>query len=812
MFATWIVRDLRFAFRSLRHSPMFATVAVASLALGIGANTAIFSFVNAILLKQLPVPQPNRLVTVAEKFKGETVPTAWRLSTVDEFAKRNTVFDGMFGWFLKPVSFSRGEASQWIMGELVTGQYFRALRVQPVVGRLLTQDDVRNAVANPVCVISYDFWQREFAGDPNLVGRSIFLNGHAYRVLGVTARGFYGASLQRRVDIQVPATRIGDYMPAFGGSTGVDWLKTLSWLTPMARLRDGIRRPEAQHKAQLLFNEMQIEKGESQPSEDRVQLLDGSQGLNNLRSSFGKPAVVLLAIAAVVLIVTCANLANLLLARAQARSKEFAVRLSIGASRSRLIQQLFVESLLIAVAGGVAGTILSYWMTDTLLAFMNAGRSSLTAVRVQPDVRVLAFSFTLSVLTAVLFGLFPAWQASKPEVGLGIRQHGQTPLRRMLVVAQIALSLTIIFAAGLLTRTLRSLQTLDLGFQADRVIALTVDPAANGHSAVEVTRILDKILQRSRALPGVKAASLASSTPYGANAISFSFVVPGYTPKGNQDEIADFNFISPDYFATLGQPLLRGRDFADSDKQGRPRVAIVNESFAKRYFRGVDSVGRKFRQGDSDIEIVGVVKDARDRSLRGGPDTGAYLPVKQAQTSGLNVLVRAGAEPSNIIPSLLAIVASIDRRMPVYSVHTLDVQVEAGLSSERILGQLSVMFAALATLIAGIGLYGLMAYSVTRRTREIGIRLSAGAQQTDIGVMFARESLLLVGLGVVLGVPLALVSVNVLKSLLFGVTATDPATLTASIAALLLAACAATMMPLRRATRVSPMTALRYDG
>lgn len=811
MFAEWILRDLRFAFRSLRHSPMFATVAVVSLALGIGANTAIFPFVDAILLKQLPVPQPDRLVALAEKFKGETVPTAWRLRTVEEFAKRNTVFDGMFGWFLKPISFSRGDASQWIMGELVTGQYFHTLRVQPVMGRLLTEDDVRNAVANPVCVISFDFWQREFAGDPHVIGQSVFLNGHAYRVLGVTARGFYGAGLQRRVDVQVPATRIGDYMPAFGGSTGVDWLKTLSWLTPMARLRDGVSRVEAQDKARLLFTEMQIEKGESRGSEDRLRLLDGSQGLNNLRSSFGKPAVVLLAIAGVVLIVTCANLANLLLARAQARSKEFAVRLSIGASRARLLQQLFVESLLIAVAGGIAGTILSYWMTDTLLALLNAGRSSITAIRVHPDLRVLAFSFALSILTALLFGLIPAWQASKPDVGPGIRQHGQTPLRRMLVVAQIALSLTIIFAAGLLTRTLRSLQTLDLGFQADRVIALTVDPAASGHSAVEVTRILDEILQRSRALPGVKAASLASSTPYGANAISFSFVVPGYTPKGNQDEIADFNFVSPDYFATLGQPLLRGRDFADSDKQGRPRVAIVNESFASRYFRGVDPVGRKFRQGDSDIEIVGVVKDARDRSLRSGPDTGVYLPVKQAQTSGLNVLVRARAEPSNITPSLLAIVASIDRRMPVYSVHTLDVQIEAGLSSERILGELSVMFAALATLIAGIGLYGLMAYSVTRRTREIGIRLSTGAQQSDIGMLFARESLLLVTLGVVLGIPLALISVNVLKTLLFGVTATDPTTLAASVASLLLAACAATIMPLRRATRVSPMTALRYE-
>jgi predicted permease len=811
VFIDWVWRDVRIAFRAFLRSPLFMAVAVVSLAVGIGANTAIFSFVNAILLKQLPVPQPDRLVSFAEIIKGETSDATWRMTTVDKLAKRNTVFSGVFGCFSKPVNFSRRDSSQWIMGELVTGEYFRTLQLTPAIGRFFTVEDVRNAKANPVCVLSYDFWQREFAGDPNAVAQSVLLNGHPYRVLGITPRGFFGAVLQHRADVQVPATRIGDFMPAFGDSTGVNWLDTLSWLTPMARLKPGITLAQAQQNVQAVYHGIEAENGTTPANQRELRLRDGSQGLNTLRSSFGRPALVLLAVAGIVLLVTCANLANLLLARAQVRSKEFAVRLSLGASRARLIQQLFVESLVIALCGGLGGTALSYWITGTLIALLNTGRSAVSAIVVQPDIHVLVFSFSLSLATALLFGLLPAWPASKQDSAETLRQQGHARLRRMLVVAQVALSLTIVFAAGLLARTLRSLQTLDLGFQPDRVIALSVDPAANGYSSTEEARILDELLQRVRALPGVKAASLASSIPFGASAISLSFEVPGHIAKNSSDEVADFNFISHDYFATLGQPLLRGRDFTSRDDSAHPRVAIVNRTFARKFWPDLDPIGRKFRQGGSDVEIVGVVKDARDRDLRAGPAESVYLPAQQAQTSGLTLLVRARANPAAVIPSLLALVAAVDRHMPVYAVHTLDVQVEAGLSSERMLGYLSALFAALATLLAGVGLYGVMAYSVTRRTREIGIRIATGAQQSDIGLLFARESLALIGLGLLIGVPVSFASVHVLKTLLFGVTTADPFTLAASVAILLAASAAATILPLRRAMRVSPMSALRYE-
>ena len=812
--------NLKFALRTLRKSPVFTAVALMSLALGIGANTAIFSFVNAILLKHLPVPQSERLVTFARSFRGAPSSSVWTMTTVEELAKRDPALSGVFGWFAKPVNFSTRDTSQWVIAELVTGQYFETLQVKPALGRLFTDEDVRGATANPVCVLSYGLWQREFAGDHNVIGQSVSLNGHTYRVLGVTERGFFGAQLQRRADLQIPATRVGDFMPAFGGGTGVDWLKTLSWLTPMARLKPGITRIAAQDQTIRLLRQIEIEsdKGHAPPHQEDLHLEDGSQGLYGMRAKFGQPVLVLMAVVALVLLVACANLANLLLARAQARAREFALRLSIGASRGNLILQLSMETLLLALCGGVAGLLLSFWVARTLMSFLNAGRSAVSALHISPDADVLAFSIALSFLTAILFGLVPALQATRPELLPSLKQDsaGSGPLRRILlrralVVTQIAISLVVIFAAGLLTRSLRKLETIDLGFKPDQVIAMNVDPAANGHSSVESSRILDDLLQRTRALPGVSAASLTAKTPGSSMAIALSIQVPGYTPKQADDQVVPFNFVSPAYFQTVGQPLLRGRDFADRDDKNSPRVAVVNEKFVRHYFAGQDPIGRKFHQGGGDIEIAGIVADARDSGARTAPEETVYVPEKQGQTSGMTLLVRTGSDPKEIIPSLLAIVRSVDRRMPVYSVHTLDTEIEAGMSSERILGYLSAMFAALAVLLAGIGLYGVLAYSVTRRTREIGVRFAIGAQRRDVARLFARESLELLLLGLLFGAPLALISVNLLKSLLFGITAGDPLTLLLSVGALLMAAFLAVALPVWRAARVDPTTALRYE-
>ncbi len=782
----WMFQDARLAWRGLRRSPVFTAVAIASLALGIGANTAIFSFVNAILLKKLPVPEPERLVTVSLIDQGHRGGAVWPLPAINDVAKRATTLDGLFGWATRPVSFTEGASARWIDGEIVTGEYFRVLRVKAAAGRLFDDDDVRNAMGSPVCVLSYAFWQSQFAGDPSVIGGSVSLNGHLYRISGVTERGFYGATLEQRFDLAVPATRVADFMPAFGG----DWVNRISWLAPMARLKPGVTGEQAAKELERISPDWRKRE---------LVLEDGSQGFSRMRSQFGQPVLALMAVAALVLLVACANLANLLLARAQARAKEFEIRLAIGASRGRLIRQLLVESLVLAVGGGAVGVALAVWISQTLIAFLNTARSAAYALHLGPDWRVLAFSVLLCLVTAVLFGWAPAWQATR------VSPTRRAFVRAGLVVFQIALSLVIVFAGGLLTRTLRSLATIDLGYQPDRVIALSVDPATSGHSGAETSAILDEILTRARELPGVKAASLGPNSDV---AISMTVTVPGYAAK---DNVALASFISPDYFATLGQPLLRGRDFDARDTAKSPYVAIVNEKFVRHYLNGRDPLGTKITPGGGvPLEIIGVVADKRDELRKGAHET-MFLAEKQSQTSGLVVLVRAAGDPRRVIPSVLGIVQRIDRRMPVYSIHMLDVQVSSGLSSEKILGLLSSLFAALATLLAGIGLYGVIAYSVARRRREIGIRFAVGAQRRDVAGLFARESLALVVAGLVIGAPVALVSARALRSLLFGITAADPATLAGSIAVLALAAVLATSMPVARAARTDPMAALRHE-
>lgn len=815
-----MLKDFKFALRMLRKSPTFVAAATISLALGIGANAAMFSLVNALLLKRLAVPRSEQLVTFAEVNRGEATGKVWRMTTVEQLAKTNPAFAGLFGWFVKPVQFSAGENTQWVMSELVTGQYFKTLQVEPAIGRLLTDDDVRNAKANPVCVLSYGLWQREFSGDPGVVGRGVFLNGHAYRVLGVTARGFSGAEMQHRFDLQIPATRIGDFMPAFGDATGVDWLKTLSWLRPMARLKPNVTRAEAQEQTRRLMAQLDRQNNNGRASEKESQLIlqDGSRGFDILRSSFGRPLLLLMGIVALVLLVACANLANLMLARTQTRAKEFAVRMSIGASRARVIRQLLIESFLLAACGGVTGTVVSFWITRSLLAFLNSGRSAATAIQLTPDANIYAFLLVLPFATAICFGLVPAWQAGRPNLLPGLKQEqsgggriNRVLLRRTLVVLQISLSLVVVFAAGLLTRTLRTLKTVDLGFRPDQVVALNVDPAAIGHSNAEILRILDEILSRTRALPDVRAASLAASTPNGSMAVSMSVEVAGYTPSQAGDNIVNFNFVSRDYFATIGQKMLRGRDFRDGENKDAPRVAIVNQKFVRHYLGGKSAVGRMFKQGGSQVQIVAVVEDAQDHGARSGPKEAVYIPEKQGQMSGLTLLVRTTNNANGIVPSLRAIVKSIDGRMPVYSVHALNEEIEAGLSTERILGYLSTLFAALTTLLAGVGLYGVLSYSVVQRTREIGIRFAIGAQRQDVVSLFARESLILVFAGVMFGVPLALLSTRALRSLVFGLSTTDLPTLGMSILALAIAAFLAIGLPLMRAAHINPVTALQNE-
>jgi predicted permease len=816
--AIW--HDIRFALRGLRKTPAFTLVAIGSLALGIGANTAIFSFVNAILLKHLPVPEPDRLVTV-NRVRGAQPPgTVFKMETVEALAKRNTVFDGFFGSFETTASIVAADSPQWAMLELVTGEYYRALQVKPALGRLMTEADVRSAAANPVCVLNYRTWQERFGGDPSILSRSVLLNSHPYRVIGVTERGFAGIDLQHHVDLQVPVTRIADIMPSFAKGVGIDWMKGLSWLRPMARLKHGISRAEAQDKLNVLMDDIEHETpgGREESERSNLRLLDASQGFSSTRSSFGKPALVLMAVVGIVLLAACANLASLLLARASARNKEFAVRISLGGSRARLIRQLMMESLLLACAGGICGFALSSWISSTLLRYLNTGVLSARALSVSPDNSVFAFAVTLSLATALLFGFVPAWHATRVELVSGLKEERgnsgrATPVlfRKVLVVAQIALSLVVVFGAALLTRSLRSLQTVDLGFEPEKIITVAIDPATSGHSSADSARIYDELLRRAREVPGVTAASSALTAPLSNSGLSVSVDVPGYIKKPSEKMIiVDLDAVSPDYFATLGVQRLLGRDFSASDTMHRARVAILNERFVKRYYGGRNPVGTHLKEGDSDLEIIGVVADSR-YGPRSEPKPVLYLAAAQTQTSGLKLIVRTNVPPQQIIASLRALVSSIDPKMPIYAIQTLETQLQSGMSTERMLSYLSTLFAILASLLAAIGLYGVVSYGVTRRTREIGIRFAVGAQRTHVAQLFLREAILLIAVGLVAGLPLAWISSRLLASLLYGVRSTETQMLVASIIVLLVAAFLAIATPLWRATRIQPIEALRHE-
>jgi len=831
-FLETLFQDVRYALRMLRKSPGFTAVVVLTLALGIGANTAIFSLMNAVLLQSLPVRNPQELVVVKYlSAQSERADEDFSYPMYEALRDKSSAFDGVLARSGVSFNATYGGQSEHATGELVSGNYYDVLGVRPWLGRLLSPDDDRTPGAHPVAVLSYAYWQVRFAGDPSIVGKQILLDAQPMTVIGVSEPGFFGTDLARDPAIRVPMAMTLVFKPI--PSNRMQSVRH-RWLTIMARRKPDIGIAKAQAATEVVHHQVLEEQlkglGSSVNAHDRerilatrIQLDDGSQGFAHLRDEMQRPLVSMFGVTALVLLVACANLANLLLARSAKRCKEVAVRLAIGAGSGRLIRQWLTESILLGLLGGATGILFAYWLKTGLIHFLPAEFS--TTLRVPLDARVLGFLAVASVCTGILFGLAPALQISRSSVTAAM--HGEASLaspgervfslRNALVFLQVALSLPLLIGAGLFLHSLRNLRGVDTGFVKENVFLANLNPALNGYSTERIRGLYHDLLVRLRALPQVRAASFTSSSAISGGWGQEGVRVEGYQPRQDEDMSPNAAITSPGYFASLGIPFIAGRDFTDQDNAGRQKVVIINQSFARYFFGDANPIGKRISTDDDpkaplDMEIIGVVRDSKYVNLREKPRRHFYTAMAQEpHLFDMTLQVRTAEDPRGIGDLVRAQVHDLDPNLPLYATTTLEIQIDDSLTSERLLTWLSSLFGIVATLLASIGLSGVIAFSVARRTREIGIRVALGAQGGDVLRMVVSQTALSVGAGMAVGLAMAYALSRLMAGMLYEVGATDPRSYAAASLLLAVVAALAAYLPARRATQVDPVTALRYE-
>ena len=816
-----VMQDIRYALRALRSSPGFAAVAILSLALGIGANTAIFSLIDAVVLKTLPVSHPEQLLQVTMgKNDGFTNPI-W-----EALRDRQDVFSGIFAYGGGRFNLAAGGEARYAEGNFVAGQFFDALGLRTAIGRAFTAGDDRRGCPG-TAVLGYGFWQKEYGGRRDVVGKTVSLDNHPFEILGVLAPGFSGVDVGGAVDLYVPicAEKI------IHGETSMLDERSAWWLRVIGRPKPGVSASQAEARLKTLAPQIfeatvppnWKADGQAEYRTNTFVTKPAANGLSYLRRQYQQALTILMAIVGVVLLIACANVANLLLARCAARQREIAIRMALGSGRGRLIRQLLTESLVLSVTGAALGVLFAQWGARLLVGFLSGGRGKVS-LDLSIDVRVLAFTAGAAILTGVLFGLAPAWRGTRvnPQAAMkanarGVLEGGRFGIGKALVAAQVALCLVLVVGAGLMLSTFFRLETLDAGFTREHILLATVD-LRNGHYPEERrAAVFEEMRERLRALPGVRSASASNMTPISGSFWNEDLEIEGYTSKGRDDTLVYFNEVSPGYFETLGTALVAGRDFNAHDTPQSPKVALINETAARKFFAGQNPIGKRYRAEEGRtwgdwVEIAGVVKDAKYGDLREDILPTAYVATTQdaKPRTEMTFELRAAGDPAGLISAVKSAIAQVNSGVSL-EFTTLAAQVDESLARERLLATLSGFFGGLALLLATIGLYGVMSYNVARRRNEIGIRMALGAEQGRVLRMVMREAAVLILIGLAAGLGATLAVTRFVASFLYGLKPNDPWTLGLAAGALALVAAVAGFFPARRASRLDPMAALRDE-
>jgi predicted permease len=808
------VRDLSYTWRTLRNNPGFTSVAVLALALGIGVNTSIFSLYNAIALRPLPVKDPGRVVRLFPTTRGEPGEGVFSYPEYQDVRDRGTVLSGLAAWAWTALSMGTSSQAEDVSAMYVSGNYFDVLGADAAVGRTFIPEEDRAAGSHPVVVLSYNFWQRRFARDRAIAGHTILLNGHAFTVVGVAARNFVGT------DAVAPEAWLPIMTKPTLSSGNYDILHDRDghWLQLIGRLKPGVNQVQARAALDVLARQL----GEKSPDANKsgIALAGATFIPPNAENSAAPIVILVMGAVGLVLLVACANVANLMLARAAGRRKEIGIRLSVGATRGRLIQQLLTESVAIAMLGGGMGLVLAYWASLVLLRIAAPPFGGALNLNVSPDIRVLGYALAMSMITGVVFGLVPALSASKPGVSELIKA-AVLPRRRTwaadsFVVAQVGLCVVLLVAGGLLFRALRRAQTTDPGFEAKHVIAVSLDLRLHQYDEHATIAFARRVADRLRSLPGVKTVSLAAMAPLGTATMETGVVIEGREARSEAPPlIVGHNVVSPEFFAALSIPVLRGRSFVDADWNAGPEIAIVNETMARRFWPGQDPIGKRLKAAEAKFgwrEIVGEVKNTRSSALWADDEPYLYTPAR-TETSvmpDMKILVRTAGAPQPLLGVLPGVVRSMDPSVPV-SAKVLEENLEAWIWPSRVGAMLAGALGVLALTLAAVGIYGVVAYTVSRRTPEIGIHVALGARPQDVLRMVLGHGMLVVGMGVAAGLAVGFAISRLIAQFLYGVSPADPVTFLSVGIVLAAVTLLAHYVPARRALRVDPIVALRYE-